>query len=41
MTEARSERCYAAGYEDAGRGSRAKECGQPLKLEKARKNISP
>ena len=35
-----SERCNDAGFEDVGRGPRAKECEQPLEAEKGKEKNS-
>lgn len=33
--------CYAAGFEDGGRGSEPRYTGSPQELEKARERFSP
>lgn len=39
--EVREERCYAAGFEDGGRGYEPRKTSSLWKLEKAKKWITP
>lgn len=39
--EEKSERCHAAGFEDGGRESWAKKCGQPLAARKEKEMVFP